>query len=290
MKNIQKMTEYEKYILPFYTKDILGNYIFSGTLTLVSYKKQLFFLTAGHCINDNYDYKRYGLYLITKNGEMNFSNYIQYFYRSNKLDLIIILVNLCIRDHSYIMLEAKPSEQLKKVDNFFWAGFPQKKTEKTQINKNTNIQDLFRSYYKTQPHDRHQKLRSSLNQSLGALIKFNKYEGYYIKGLHDLKNVSYYYDGFKDKGYSFKGMSGGCFFNFDNDKFSSSLEYYDICHNNPIFFINITNFNFLGIGIEHKKGKDIIGICKNAIIEEFMNIQDDIENKAYKISIIGVKI
>lgn len=290
MKKIQKMTEYEKYILPFYTKDILGNYIFSGTLTLVSYNARLFFLTAGHCINDNYDYKRYGLYLITKNGEVDFSKYIQYFYRSNKLDLIIILVTLCIRDHSYIMLEAKPSEQLKEVDNFFWAGFPQKKTEKTQINKDTDIQSLFTSYYKTQPHDGHQKLRSSLNQSLGALIKFNKYDGYYIKGLHDLKNVSYYYDGFKDKGYSFKGMSGGCFFNFDSDKFSGSLEYYDIYHNTPTFFINITNFNFLGIGIEHKKGKDIIGICKNAIIEEFMNIKDEIKNKANKISITVGKI
>ena len=165
---------------------------FAGTLTLVIYKRKIGFLTAKHCIPEQYDYKKYGLFLITKNGEMNISNYIYYLYRDKEIDLIIILSTFIIRDHKYILLD-DDNHDVVDFYEFFWVGFPIKKSL-NEIRKGKNVMELFQEKYTRQSFDNYEKERSSLNQSLIARIPFS---------------IQYYYEEPKEKGYSLKGMSGG---------------------------------------------------------------------------------
>lgn len=72
--------------------------------------------------------------------------------------------------------------------------------------------ELFQEKYTRQSFDNYEKERSSLNQSLIARIPFSKFDGDYIQGEFNLKNIQYYYEGTKEKGYSLKGMSGGLLF------------------------------------------------------------------------------
>ncbi|MBF0785887.1 hypothetical protein E4T80_10460 [Muribacter muris] len=109
-------------------------------------------------------------------------------------------------------------------------------------------------------------------QALTANIKFKKIEDNLIWGYEDLKNVHYARDDIvKEKGYSFKGMSGGAIFLYRKP---GSIDIKKI--DNPIdFFDNM--FLFLGIGIEHRNQKDVIGIHRDYIIEKLDILIEDVK-------------
>lgn len=268
---LREICECDTHTIPFYTKDILDNLRFAGTLTLVIYKGKIGFLTAKHCICERYDYKKDGLFLITKNGEINISNYIYYLYRDKEIDLIIILSTFIIRDHKYILLD-DDNHGVVDFSEFFWVGFPIKKSP-NEIRKEKNVMSLFQEKYTRQSFDNYEKERSSLNQSLIACIPFSKFDGDYIQGEFNLKNIQYYYEGSKEKGYSLKGMSGGLLFYFSEKKYSLSIQFDSELE---AFLAKPVSFHFLGIGIEHKKELTILGITKQAIVKSFQKITEEI--------------
>ncbi len=215
--------------------------------------------------------KNMDFFLITKNGEMNISNYIYYLYRDKEIDLIIILSTFIIRDHKYILLD-DDNHGVVDFYEFFWVGFPIKKSP-NEIRKEKNVMELFQEKYTRQSFDNYEKERSSLNQSLIARIPFSKFDGDYIQGEFNLKNIQYYYEGTKEKGYSLKGMSGGLLFYYSEKKYSLSLQFDSELE---VFLAKPVSFHFLGIGIEHKKELTILGITKQAIVKAFQKITEEI--------------
>lgn len=133
--------------------------------------------------------------------------------------------------------------------------------------------ELFQEKYTRQSFDNYEKERSSLNQSLIARIPFSKFDGDYIQGEFNLKNIQYYYEGTKEKGYSLKGMSGGLLFYYSEKKYSLSLQFDSELE---VFLAKPVSFHFLGIGIEHKKELTILGITKQAIVKAFQKITEEI--------------
>lgn len=266
----------ENYVLPFYIKKDCGNLFFAGTLTLVYYKKRPYFITASHCIHDSYDYKKNGIFLISKHGDINISEYINGLYRYSEYDILIMDVKIIISDHEYIVIDELLGG-MANIDLLYIAGYPVKKSPKV-IHKTINVKDLYKSKLTTQSMDGHEKERSSINQSLILISKFEEYNDKHIISYNDLLNAEYFYDGKKEKGYSPKGMSGGAIFYADKKEYSYSVSCYDI-EKKEFKKQKEINLHFAGILIEHKHGKKLIGVNRDKII--FL-LDKTILNKEYR--------
>ena len=62
------------------------------------------------------------------------------------------------------------------------------------IHKTINVKDLYNSKLTTQSIDGHEKERSSINQSLILISKFEEYNDRHIISYNDLSNAEYFYD------------------------------------------------------------------------------------------------
>lgn len=241
----------QKFVLPFYLKDELGNLTFSATLTLVEYKNRFFALTASHAIPAKYDLKR-GIYVVGLRGAVNIL-VLTVVHRFDDIDLIILdfYAKHFSEDRYYFNLDIDYPKGLFNENMFLWSGFPAKKAK--NINKKAP---------KTLVDESMNGDLIAIAKSLLAYIPFKEnytFNGIdeYFFGYSDLKNVSYAKEGFKSKGYSYKGMSGGAFCLLNKEK--SSLIGNDL-------------FYFIGIGIEHRKDNTIVGIGRKIILEKLAEI------------------
>lgn len=253
----------ENYVLPFYIKKDSGDLFFAGTLTLISYKERPYFITASHCIHDSYDYKKNGVFLIGKDGDINISEYINDLYRYSEYDILIMDVKFIILDHEYIVIDERLGVN-SNIDWLYIVGYPVKKSPKV-IHKTKNVKDLYKSKLTTQSMDGHEKERSSINQSLILHSKFEEYNDKYIISYNDLLNIEYFYDGKKTKGYSPKGMSGGPIFYADKKEYSYSVSSYDK-KKKKFQKKKEINLHFAGILIKYENEKKLIGVSKDKII------------------------
>lgn len=234
---IEKIRLYsQRYILPLYLKDECGNLKFQATLTLVEYKGRFFALTAYHAI-ENYDLER-GLFANGTNiSELTLVHTfpeedlaILDFYTTRFGDRIYFNLNLDIDDYSLFNMQV-----------FSWSGFPAARSR--DFNKKDPQNEIINSFNNG---------LITTAKSLLVGIPFQKNfdnQQDHILGYHSLKNVEYAKEGKKSKGYSFKGMSGGA-----------------LClHKKQIEPIMESLF-FIGIGLEHRKNDQIMGLSRKAII------------------------
>lgn len=251
-KIIEKIRLYsQKFVLPFYLKDELGNLIFSATLTLVEYKNRFFALTASHAIPEEYNLDR-GVYVIGLNGAANILG-LTVVHRFTDIDLMILDFHAkhFSKDRHYFNLDFDYSKGLFKENMFIWSGFPAKKA------KNINKKDPKTLVSKSMNGN-----LMTITKSLLACIPFkenyifNEMDEYFF-GYSDLKNVSYEKEGFKSKGYSYQGMSGGAFC---------------LLSRGNSYLIDNDLFYFIGIGIEHKKDNTVVGIGRKIILEKLEEI------------------
>lgn len=185
-------------------------------------------------------------------------------------------VKIIISDHEYIVIDELLGG-MANIDLLYIAGYPVKKSPKV-IHKTINVKDLYKSKLTTQSMDGHEKERSSINQSLILISKFEEYNDKHIISYNDLLNAEYFYDGKKEKGYSPKGMSGGAIFYADKKEYSYSVSCYDI-EKKEFKKQKEINLHFAGILIEHKHGKKLIGVNRDKII--FL-LDKTILNKEYR--------
>ncbi len=241
----------QKYVLPLYLKDELGNLMFSATLTLVEFKNRFFALTAAHAVPEDYDLNR-GLYVVGLEGERNILG-LTLVHRFDEIDLVILDFHEKHfgGDRYYFNLDVDYVEELYKEGVFVWAGFPAKKAK-----------DIYKKDAKSLVCNGMNGNLMTIAKSLFAAIPFK--EGYilnledeYFFGYSDLKNVHYMKEGLKNKGYSYRGMSGG-----------------SLClvKNEIVFPIEEDLFYFIGIGVEHKKDNTVMGIGRRIIIEKIQEI------------------
>ena len=241
---IEKIRIYsQKHIFPLYLKDDSGNLKFQATLTFVEYKERYFALTAYHAI-EGYNLE-HGLFanctdiskltLVHNFPEIDLT-ILEFSAKHFDGNRIYFNLNLNIDDYSLFNMRA-----------FSWIGFPAAKSK--HFNKKDPENEIINS------------LNNGLittAKSLLAGIKFQEeFDEHkdHIVGHHSLKDVEYLKEGRKHKGYSFKGMSGGAFCLHKRQP-ESIME--------SIFFI--------GIGLEHKKNGQIIGLSKKTIITKLDEI------------------
>lgn len=233
---------FQKHILPLYRKDMLGNLLFEATLTLVKYKGKYFALTAAHAVDEGKS--DYGLFVNHENISSRADIHIF-------LDLDLVVLNfhfVKFPDRLYFNLDEVLDYSLYEQEFFLWSGFPSAKTK---------------NFYKKDPE---KEIAASLNGNLITTAKtllakieflesFNPAINGKIIGYKDLNDVKYNKEGYKSKGYSFKGMSGGalCLLKRSPKSIEESL-------------------SFIGIGLEHKKNNEVIGLSLKRIIEKLDEI------------------
>lgn len=227
----------QKHILPLYLKDECGNLKFQATLTLVEYKERYFALTAYHAI-EGYNLERglfangtniSGLTLVHDFPEIDLA-ILDFHTKHFDGDRIYFNLNLDIDDYSLFIMKA-----------FSWSGFPAARSR--DFNKKDPQNEIINSF-----NNGLITTAKSLLVGIPFQKKFDNQQDH-ILGYHSLKNVEYAKEGKKSKGYSFKGMSGGA-----------------LClHKKQIEPIMESLF-FIGIGLEHRKNDQIMGLSRKAII------------------------
>ncbi|WP_455488255.1 hypothetical protein [Haemophilus sp.] len=266
-------------ILPFYIKMENEEFIHAGTLTLVEYKGMFWAITAGHGLPESY---RDGIFIPHKDG--GFYNLlevdggvIRYDFKNNKApddpkynDITIFNFIGKFGDKNYYKLDSNLLEEYDKK-YFGWSGFPLKKSQ--NFHRTKDPKKIMKSSLKK---DEFGKDRFHFMQALTANIKLIKIENNLVWGYEDLKDVHYAKDNIKkEQGYSLKGMSGGAIFLYRKPDFISLQE----INNDKDFFYNM--FLFIGIGIEHRNRKEVIGIYKDSIIAKLDILIDDVKNTLF---------
>lgn len=266
-------------ILPFYIKGENEEYIHKGTLTLAEYRGMFWAITAGHALPSAYEG---GIFIPHKNGGFYDllkvdGGVIRYDFKNNEdprdskcNDLTILHFIGKFDDKNYYKLDVYTLEEYSQ-DFFGWSGFPLKKSQ--NFHKTKDPEKIMKDSLKK---DEFGIDRFHFMQALTANIKLNRIKDNLIWGYEDLKNVHYAKDNVvKEKGYSFQGMSGGAIFLYRKPDRINIEEI-----NNPKCLFD-KMFLFLGIGIEHRNQKDIIGIHRDYIIEKLELLIEDVKNTSF---------
>lgn len=248
----------QRFVVPLYTKDELGNYYYDSTGTLVQRNGIHFVIFAAHAlvfnrctIND--------IYFLFADG--TFVPILQY-ARGYKVlideDIVIVdWFNTRLESKNYFNLDKKFSFLGIYRDRFKWIGFPVSKT-KTKGIHNSKSKESICSENTTTLESGKYFTKQSYFQILSPLLAFNDK---YIKGIYEAKNVRLKYNQNTTTGPAINGMSGGAmyFFSF-----------------HQIVYPNLENsFVFAGIGLEHIQKKEIVGISRFKVINLIDNYLDE---------------
>ena len=258
--NFERMTQ--RFVNPIFVKDEMGNIRFSSTMTFVKYSREYFCIFAAHAIpnkDNNIDSMGY----LSADGEFVYFNEI---IKSKKIfnnhDIVICNTFRPLHLKNYFDLDQKQSFIGIHKNLFSWVGFPAKKAKKqyhkTQSSKEHIIKDV--SFL----DDGVAKWNNA--EYLIITSKIESHNNIEISGYFENKKIDYKYSGFKEKGYSLKGMSGGAFFFEPKDRvIDSDLN---------------KKFQFAGIGLEYQGEKLIKGASRVLIINL---LKEYIENNSSEI-------
>ncbi|MEG9487045.1 hypothetical protein [Mannheimia indoligenes] len=247
----------QKYILPMYLKDELGNLDFVATLTLVKYKDRYFAITAAHAIPADYDLNL-GIFV----NDRNILTLTQVHRFDNVCDLDLLVLDFAFpifyEDRCYYNLDEEypPDLVFFNTTAFSWHGFPKKTS--IDFHKKPVAEMVLNSI-------KNGLITTAKSLLVGIPFKERcNLSNEFILGEFSLKNAVYDKAGTKSKGYSLQGMSGGA-----------------LCIHKKHLFPLENSFYFVGMGIEHRKDNTIVGINRSVIVEKL----DEISNKPIDISI-----
>ncbi|HGU3169537.1 TPA: hypothetical protein ACM89G_001029 [Escherichia coli O103:H2] len=247
----------QKFVIPLYIRNELGDYNYSSTGTFIYYKQSHYVVFAAHALRDKDDIRN--IYILGSDGEFFALTSISIGHRIFEEDDLVIV------DCFNMILDGKNYFSLK--DNFNFIGFDKKHFAWTGFPKN---------WCKTQTIHRTKRPSSIVNQTVasnedGLLFKnakyftiisevktFNKIE---ITGTYKVKNIDLKYKGQVSKGPSPEGMSGGAMYFFSKgQELKKELE---------------STFLLAGIGLSFKKDGTIVGISRYRMIELFEQFNEE---------------
>lgn len=238
----------QRFVIPLYIRDELGCYEFSSTGTLVRYEMHHFIVFAAHALKGKIDFEK--VYTFSADGSfhqiMSFSIGHQIF---EKEDIVIVdCFNQALENKNYFNLAKKSLNGFEKK-LFAWTGFPASKCESKKVHKSLSQDALKKKFVYIDESGSYFK-----NARYFTIIsKLNKSNNIEIAGSYDRKNANLKYQGDVSMGTHPQGMSGGAMYLFSR---------------NQILKENLDDtFRFIGIGIEYRKDKSIIGIPKYKILE-----------------------
>lgn len=238
----------QRFVIPLYVKDELGNYEFSSTGTLARYKEHHYILFAAHALDGNVEFDR--IYTFGVDGQFiqikDFAIGHQVF---KEQDIVIVdCFNRAFEKKNYFNLDKKSLIGFEKK-RFAWTGFPVGQSSSNKVHR-SNTQETLKNKYVYIDESGSYFRNARYLIIISKIITNNNIE---ITGRYEQKNAKLKYQGDVSTGPHPKGMSGGAMYFFTkNQTLKSSLD---------------ETFRFAGVGIEYKKDKTIVGVPASKIVE-----------------------
>lgn len=240
----------QRHIYPLYMKDGVGGYQFSSTLTFITFRNMLFLVFAAHAIPPGVESIDEIGVLTTKGEFMSLSEVAVNFKIDRAKDLVAVLTTGAFEQKNYFDLDNDDSSS-EFLEDFNWIGFPQKKAVK-DIHRTKASSEKVQQYVQNGTDG--QKKWTNAEFLLIGVKYINESNGV-ITGEYINKDVTYKHDGFKQQGYSLKGMSGGALFRMSKITTAKELRLYYLA----------------GIGLEYKQNRLVKGASK-ASVKEFLSV------------------
>lgn len=238
----------QRFVIPLYVKDELGNYKFSSTGTLVKHNGHHYILFAAHALDRGVEFD--GVHVFGTDGKFHQIKSFAIGYQVFKEQDIAIVdcFNRAIENKNYFDLGKKSLIGFEKRA-FSWTGFPASQANSRTIHR-SKTQDALRNKYVYLDEDGGYFTNARYFTITSKIKTNNNIE---ITGKYDRKNANLKYRGDVSMAPHPEGMSGGAMYYFSkNQILKSSLD---------------DTFRFAGIGIECKKDNTIVGVPAAKIIE-----------------------
>lgn len=246
----------QRFVIPLYLKDELGNYKYSSTGTYVEYNGVFYLICAAHAISDKESLEK--LHWLSPVGEMVGVLSQSFYHKVFKEDDIIIVdyFNKRYKDRNYFNLnhQLNPAEISNYfLDRFYWIGFPNSWNKLKDISRTKSCVTLKEANFHTDEIGTYMKRTKYFMMPAMGVKPNNSNE---VKGLIPTKNLELKYKGRISDAPSLKGMSGGAFF---------TTVLTTTAHHE--FESVDKSFVFLGIGVERSKDDIVKGVSKKRLVE-----------------------
>lgn len=245
----------QRFVIPLYSKDELGNYQFSSTGTLAKYKGHHYILFAAHALI-GVDFEN--IYTFGFDGDfyqiLSFAIGHQVFEDE---DLVVVdCFNQVLEDKNYFNLDETNLKGFEKK-GFAWTGFPVSKSKSKKIHRNSSKENLANKFVYIDESGNYFK-----NARYFTIIsKIHKNNNIEITGEYKREKVNLKYQGDVSTGPHPQGMSGGPMYFFSkNQVLKNDLD---------------ETFRFAGIGIEYRKDNTIVGVPRIKVIELIEKFDED---------------
>lgn len=241
--------ETQRFVVPLYIKDELGNYNYSSTGTFLKYKQNHYLIFAAHALNNISSIDNICFFHIDGKLEHIIKDSIGYKIFEKEDIVVVDYFNKFFDGKNYFNLDITHLTGLDKK-NFAWTGFPVSKTKSAakNIHKTKSSETLKRDFIHSDNNGIFFK-NAEYFTILSKLLIFNKD---IIQGKYNREKINLKYAGDLSMGPHPRGMSGGAMYFFPKDtKLKDTLD---------------NTFRFAGIGLEYKNNT-IKGISKDKIIE-----------------------
>ncbi|HCE2818499.1 TPA: hypothetical protein NG675_004531 [Vibrio parahaemolyticus] len=260
--------ESQRFVIPLYYKDSLGNYEFSSTATLLKYKGAHYFAFAAHALSNVLSISDF--YIFGSDGEFYAISDIAIGYRvfEDKDIVIVDCFNQVLDGKNYFDISESSMLGFDKK-HFAWTGFPSSKCKAKKIHNSKSSETLRNQFV----HEEENSLYFKSAQYFTIVSKVRGNNKQFITGIYERKNQSLKYKGNVSMAPSPQGMSGGAMYFFSKGQTLKN---------------NLSEtFRFAGIGIEHKKDNTIVGVSRDMII----NLIDQFtEEEPVQFSLVDEKV
>ncbi|EPJ5822013.1 hypothetical protein QDZ26_001872 [Pluralibacter gergoviae] len=247
----------QRFVLPLYIKDDIGDYNYSSTGTLLNYNQSRYIVFAAHALEGGVDINN--VCTLGTNGEFINLVDIAIGYRVFEEDDLVIIdcFNVEIEGKNYFLLQDKFSFIGFDRNHFSWTGFPQSWCKAKVIHRTKKPDAIARE--NVIDHENGLYFKNAKYFTITSRVNsFNKIE---ITGHYEIKNADLMYKGKVSKGPSPQGMSGGAMYFFSKGQVLKD----DIQ----------ATFLFAGIGLSFKKDGSISGISRYRVIELLNQFDDE---------------
>lgn len=238
----------QRFVIPLYIKNELGNYEYSSTGTLVKYNAHHYIIFAAHALANSNSFEN--IYTFFKDGSFHKIKDSSIGHQIfNDEDIVLVdCFNSFYEGKNYFNLNENHLLGFEKK-NFAWTGFPSSKVKSKKVH-NTKSKESLQQKYVHSSKDGDYFKNASYFTIISKVIENNKSR---ITGEYNRKNTSLKYQGSVSMATHPVGMSGGAMYFFTKGrKLKENID---------------DSFRFAGIGIEYKKSNIIVGVSKDKIIE-----------------------
>lgn len=240
--------ESQRFIIPLYIKDNLGNYEFSSTGTLAKYNNHYFIIFAAHALSDTIAFN--DVYTFFKDGSFFQLKEAAIGYQVFKNEDIVIVdcFNNYFDSKNYFNINKSSLHGFEKR-SFAWTGFPVSKSKTKKIH-NSKSPSTLKEQYVISSSDGDYFTNVKYFTIVSKIKSNNRVE---ITGEYDRNGANLKYAGKVSTATHPSGMSGGAMYFFSkNQELKESID---------------DTFRFAGIGVSYKKDNTIVGVSRTKIIE-----------------------